>query len=159
MTQVPVAPWQIPASRIPNKTEHVADLETEQWGTGGTYIFGDVNINSDYRNTHPTILALKIKGNVIPYEDVEELFASVTTFNLSSPVYSSFPARGIFTVLLGGGSTTGIITTVGTTGPWTQEKVCDYMQDPIRFDSTSSSHSSSAKSIVGKFKQQILGRI
>ncbi|KAI1759899.1 hypothetical protein GGR53DRAFT_470878 [Hypoxylon sp. FL1150] len=34
--EVPVMPWQMPASRIPNKQEEVSDLENEHWGTDGT---------------------------------------------------------------------------------------------------------------------------
>lgn len=153
-----MAPWQIPASRIPNKTESVVNPEVEHWGTGGTYIFGDVNINTDYRNINPTISAIKL-GGLIPYASVKELFASVTAFDLSYPAYPTFPLRGIFTVLLGGGATTGVITTVGTTGPWTQQKISEYMENPIPLDRTESTRSSSAKTIVGQFKQKMLGRI
>ena len=151
-----MAPWQIPASRIPNKTESVVNLEVEHWGSGGTYIFGDVNINTDYRNINPVVLAIKLPA-LIPHATVEDLFASVSALDLSTPTYSGFPLRGIFTVLLGGGATTGVITTVGTTGPWTQQKIFDYMKNPIPLESTSSSSSPSAKGIMRKYKQKILG--
>lgn len=160
MTKVPVAPWQISAARIPNKNEEpVCNLEAEHWGSGGTYIFGDANINSDYRNIHPKILGIKLWSDMIPYPNVEELFVSAPAFDLSFPAYPGFPVRGIFTVLLGGPSTTGIISTIGKTGPWTQDKISEYMQDPIPLDGTDSTRLSSSKTIVGQIKQKILGRV
>ncbi|KAI6080905.1 putative hydroxymethyltransferase [Hypoxylon rubiginosum] len=135
--QVPVVPWQIPASRIPNKDEDVVDLETEHWGTGGTYIFGDEKINTDYHNIHPKILAIKPSGGV-PFDTVEDLFIASQPFDLSDPTYGDFPMRGIVAVLLGGGSTTGIVSDIGTTGPWTQEKLSVYMESPIPFSADSS---------------------
>ncbi|KAI1074054.1 putative hydroxymethyltransferase [Whalleya microplaca] len=128
--QVPIMPWQIPASRIPNRHDSVKNLEAEQWGTCGTYLFGDDGINTDYRNIHPTILAIELP-KILPYDNVEEMFIHAQPFSLSCPAYSDFPLRGIFTVLLGGGSTTGIVEPIGTTGKWTWEKVKDYMETPI----------------------------
>jgi hypothetical protein len=127
--KVPVMPWQIPASRIP----HAADdnvtegsLETDHWGTGGTYLFGDKAIGPDVQNIHPVVRAIK-PGALVQQETVESLFKSSEPFDLSAPTWGDFPLRGIFTVLLGGGSTTGVVTTIGTTGKWTQEKVSAYM--------------------------------
>ncbi|KAI1204587.1 putative hydroxymethyltransferase [Annulohypoxylon truncatum] len=128
--QVPVMPWQIPASRIPARTESVVDLEVEHWGSGGTYIFGDANIGSDYLNIHPKILEIK-PAPLVTHPTVEDLFASAQPFDLSDPAYFDFPLRGIFAVLLGGGATTGIVTTIGKTAKWTQEKTSAYMEDPV----------------------------
>ncbi|KAI1454206.1 putative hydroxymethyltransferase [Annulohypoxylon moriforme] len=128
--QVPVMPWQIPASRIPARTESVADLETEQWGSGGTYIFGDPKIGSDYHNIHPKILEIT-PAALTKHPSVEDIFASAQPFDLSRPAYEDFPLRGIFAVLLGGGATTGIIKTIGTTGEWTQKQVSGYMNNPV----------------------------
>ncbi|KAI0596739.1 putative hydroxymethyltransferase [Biscogniauxia sp. FL1348] len=131
--QVPVMPWQIPASRIPNKSESIVNLETDQWGSGGTYIFGDDGIGDNCQNIHPEILAIKL-GSVIPHATVEDLFTSAQPFDLSYPVYQKFPLLGIFSVLLGGGSTTGIVSSIGTTGTWTQEKLKGYSGTPIPLD-------------------------
>ncbi|KAI0879886.1 putative hydroxymethyltransferase [Annulohypoxylon maeteangense] len=128
--QVPVAPWQIPASRIPARTEIVNDLETDHWGSGGTYIFGDPAIASDYHNINPQILEIT-PAEITTHPSVEDIFASAPPFDLSYPSYGSFPLRGIFTVLLGGGSTTGIVKSIGKTGEWTQSKVHDYMDNPV----------------------------
>ncbi|KAI3338472.1 putative hydroxymethyltransferase [Ustulina deusta] len=132
--KTPVMPWQIPASRIPHASEPVTSgsLEGDHWGTGGTYIFGDPNIGSDVRNIHPAVLAIK-PGTLVGQDNVESLFRSSEPFDLSNPVYHGFPLYGIFTVLLGGGSTTGVVTTIGSTGKWTQEKISKYMEAPISF--------------------------
>ncbi|KAI1445021.1 putative hydroxymethyltransferase [Annulohypoxylon stygium] len=135
--QVPVMPWQIPASRIPARTETVTDLEVEHWGSGGTYIFGDDNIGSDYRNIHLKILEIK-PAPLVTHPTVQDLFESAEPWDLSDPAYIDFPLRGIFTVLLGGGATTGIVTTIGKSAKWTQEKVSAYMENPIPFSSASS---------------------
>ncbi|KAI1099318.1 putative hydroxymethyltransferase [Jackrogersella minutella] len=136
--QVPVMPWQIPASRIPLSTETVTDLETECWGSGGTYIFGDPGVGSDYHNINRKILAIT-PGPLVPHPNVEDIFASAQPFDLTNPAYEDFPLRGIFTVLLGGGVATGIVKTIGKTGPWTQEKIRAYMEDPIPLYESSSS--------------------
>ena len=128
--EVPVMPWQIPASRIPNRNEPVLNLEVENWGSGGTHLFGDPLIANDYRNIHPTILGIK-QTSLVPHEDVEGLFKSAQPFDMSFPTFGDFLYRGIFTTLLGGGATTGIIENVGKTGRWTQEKLKAYMENPI----------------------------
>lgn len=137
--QVPVVPWQIPASRIPNVNEEVTNLEKQQWGTGGTYIFGDDQVNSDYHNIHPAILAIKptFPPGSVTYKTVKEIFEGAGLFDLSYPTYTDFPLRGIVAVWLGGGATTGIIQGVGTTGPWTQEHISSYMENPIPLSTTS----------------------
>ncbi|KAI1779032.1 putative hydroxymethyltransferase [Hypoxylon cercidicola] len=134
--QVPVMPWQIPASRIPNASEAVVDLEAEHWGSGGTYIFGDPEIGSHVANIHPKILGIK-PAQLVGRTAVEDLFEHARPFDLGGPAYADFPLRGIFTVLLGGGATTGVVTTIGKTGPWTQRKMGAYMQSPVRFGTAS----------------------
>lgn len=131
--QVPVMPWQIPASRIPNKSEAVSNLETENWGSGGTYLFGDPAISGDPANIHPTVLGIK-PAALVPHPDVRDLFEAAQPYDLSAPAYLDFPLRGIFTVLLGGGATTGIASNIGKTGPWTQDKLHTYMQAPTQFE-------------------------
>ena len=128
--QVPVAPWQIPASRIPSVSDNVNDLEAEHWGTGGTYIFGDEKINFDYHNIHPKILAIK-PNKLVGAKTVEDIFIRGQPFDLTYPSYGDFPLRGIFAVLLGGGSTTGILSNIGTTGKWTQEQLNTYWNNRI----------------------------
>ncbi|KAI3332147.1 putative hydroxymethyltransferase [Xylariaceae sp. AK1471] len=180
--KTPIMPWQIPASRIPHVGEPVtpASLEHDQWGTGGTYIFGDPAIGSDVRNIHPAVLAIKLgalepgalveqnhwgsggtyifgdpaigsdvhnihsailaikpgtlkPGALVEQDIVESLFRSSEPFDLGRPAYPDFPFCGIFAVLLGGGSTTGVVTTIGTTGKWTQKEISKYMEAPISF--------------------------
>ncbi|KAI1407672.1 putative hydroxymethyltransferase [Hypoxylon sp. FL1857] len=136
--RVPVMPWQIPASRIPLRAEPVVNLDVEHWGSGGTYIFGDAGVNNDYHNIHPTILEIRPSA-LVPHSNVEGIFASAQPFDLSYPAYQDFPLRGIFTVLLGGGATTGVISTIGKTATWTQERLRDYMENPIPFNRIESS--------------------
>ncbi|WP_246642065.1 hypothetical protein [Paraburkholderia edwinii] len=138
--KLPVMPWQIPASRTPNTTDAVAaDFDSQHWGTGGSYLMGDPAIGSDYHNVNPTILALPFSS---AFPDMgataEDMFIRSEPFDISNPAYCDFPLRGIFAVLLGGGSTTGIISTVGNPEPWTRNKLNAYMDNPIRFDSQQS---------------------
>jgi hypothetical protein len=130
--QVPVMPWQIPASRLPSCDDKVTNLETDQWGSGGTYIFGDPAIGSDYNNIHPTVLAVR-PAALVGHATVEDLFSAAQPFDVSLPAYTDFPSRGIFSVSLGGCATTGIVNTIGKTGPWTQEKLNVYMMTPTPF--------------------------
>jgi hypothetical protein len=135
--KVPVMPWQIPASRIPHADEPVtaASLEPDHWGTGGSYIFPHPAIGSDVRNVHPVVLAIE-PAALVGVEDVEALFCGSAPFDLSYAAYDDFPLRGIFAVLLGGGSTTGVVTTIGSTGEWTQERIREYMEAPIELTTT-----------------------
>lgn len=134
--KVPVMPWQVPASRIPRAAGDAVtagSLESDHWGTGGTYIFGDAGIGSDLQNIHPVVLDIKLASDLIPHDDVESLFRSAEPFDLGVPSWGDFPLRGIFSVLLGGGSTTGVVTSIGTTGKWTQDKIREYMENPTFF--------------------------
>jgi hypothetical protein len=137
--KLPVMPWQIPASRTPNTSDQVpADFESQHWGTGGSYVMGDPAIGADYLNVNPTILALQFPS-AFPQmgATAEDMFIRSEPFDISNPAYMDFPLRGIFAVLLGGGSTTGIISTVGNPESWTRDKLNAYMDNPIRFDNTS----------------------
>lgn len=132
--QVPIMPWQIPASRIPNLQDSVSDLNTDHWGTGGTYLFGDENIGSSNANINPAVLSIPLNGALTRGAKTSgEVFDRAEPWDVSGPKYVDFPTRGIFTVLLGGGATTGIVQTIGKTGPWTQEQVSNYMNAPISF--------------------------
>lgn len=139
----PVMPWQIPASRLPTKRgavyEQGADpgsspLNDQHWGTSGSYLLGDEDIANDKNNIHPNILKLKFLENTLLldfYKTAGDQFTA--PFDITEPAYKDFPKRGIFHVALGGGSTTGIINTVGKTGPWTQNKLAKYIKKPVEF--------------------------
>lgn len=136
--KVPVMPWQISASRIPRAADDTAtagSLEPDHWGTGGTYIFGDTGIGSSLQNIHPAVRDIK-PAALVQQENVGSLFKSSEPFDLGVPAWGDFPLRGIFTVLLGGGCTTGVVTSIGASGKWTQEKVSEYMASPIALTST-----------------------
>ncbi|KID98677.1 hypothetical protein MAJ_05333, partial [Metarhizium majus ARSEF 297] len=123
--KVPVVPWQIPASRIPLVTDHVDDLEKEHWGTGGSYILGDAGVGSEIAHIHPKVLDIK-PSPLTRANTVRDIFKRGEPFDLTQPAYLDFPLRGIPGVLLGGGQTTGIVSTIGMTGPWTQKKLKEY---------------------------------
>ncbi|KAK4170904.1 hypothetical protein QBC36DRAFT_382944 [Triangularia setosa] len=128
--QAPVAPWQIPTSRVPSTGDRVANLESEHhWGSGGTYLFSDPAIGSSVEKINPTVLNIE-PSMLVPHKDVRNLFAAALLYDLRYPKYFDFPLKGIFSVLLGGGATTGAINTIGKTGPWTQDKVAEYMTAP-----------------------------
>jgi hypothetical protein len=135
--KLPVMPWQIPASRTPVTTDQVnRDFEGQHWGTGGSYLLGDAAVGSDYHHVHPNILALQFPPvfQADMGASAEDMFIRSVPFDISSPAYSDFPVRGFFTLLLGGGSTTGIISAVGNPEPWVRNKLNAYMDNPIRFD-------------------------
>jgi len=134
--KVPVMPWQIPASHAPLVTDVVNDnFDTQNWGTGGSYIFGDPAIGSDYHNVNPKILALEFPQafHWAMGRTAEDMFRRSEPFDVSAPAYGDFPYRGIFTVLLGGGATTGIISTVGDDTSWIRDKLNAYMNQPVPF--------------------------
>lgn len=127
--------WQIPSSWTPLVTDMVLDdFDSQHWGTGGSYMLGDAGINSDYHNVHPNILALEFNP-AFPYmgQTAEDMFIRAEPFDLTTPAYGDFPLRGIFSVLLGGGSTTGIVSSIGNPGPWVRNKLKAYMENPIPF--------------------------
>jgi hypothetical protein len=135
--KLPVMPWQIPTSRTPITTDLVnADFDSQHWGTGGSYLLGDAAVGSDYHHVHPTILALQFPSSFQADmgATAEDMFIRSEPFDITNPAYADFPLRGIFAVLLGGGATTGIISTVGDPEPWVRNKLNAYMDNPIRFD-------------------------
>lgn len=133
--QVPVMPWQIPSSRTPLVHDAVDnDFDPQHWGTGGSYILGDRGINSDYHNVNPKILAMPFPpAHPLMGKTAEDIFTRAEPFDLTSPAYRDFPLRGIFSVLLGGGATTGIVSSIGNPQPWVRNKLNAYMEDPIYF--------------------------
>ncbi len=138
--KLPVMPWQIPASRTPNTKDQVnSDFDSQHWGTGGSCIFGDPAIGSNYHNVNPTILALPFSAEFSADmgATAEDMFIRSVPFDISGPLYGDFPLRGIFAVLLGGGSTTGIVSSIGNPEAWTRNKLNAYMANPIRFDPSS----------------------
>jgi len=134
--KVPIMPWQIPVSHAPLVTDQVNDnFDTQNWGTGGTYLFGDAAIGTDYHNINPKIVALNFPSafHWAMGSTAEDMFKRSEPFNVSVPAYGDFPYRGIFTMLLGGGATTGIISTVGDKTSFVRDKINAYMNDPIPF--------------------------
>lgn len=134
--KVPIMPWQIPASHAPLVSDPVNDnFDTQNWGTGGTYIFGDPAIGSDYHNINPKIVALPFPAafHWAMGATAEDMFRRSEPFDVSAPAYGDFPYRGIFTMLLGGGATTGIISTVGDATSFVRDKLNTYMKAPISF--------------------------
>ncbi|KAM0265157.1 hypothetical protein ACHAQJ_000310 [Trichoderma viride] len=143
--QVPVMPWQIPSSHAPLLTDAVAsNYDPQHWGTGGSYLLGDDGINSDYHNINPSVLSLELNASLIQAKTAADVWKRGVPFDLSEPAYLDFPLRGIFAVLLGGGSTTGVISTVGNAGPWVTSRLSAYRDHPIKLDDNSS------KAINGK---------
>ena len=132
----PIMPWQIPASWTPLTTDVVNDdFDSQHWGTGGTYMLGDAGLNSDYHNVNPKILALEFSP-ALPYmgKTATDTFVRAEPFDLTDPKYLDFPRRGIFAVLLGGGSTTGIVSSIGNPGSFVRDRLHNYMKSPIHFD-------------------------
>ncbi|KAG8158106.1 hypothetical protein KVR01_011867 [Diaporthe batatas] len=136
--KVPVMPWQIPASRVPRAADDAVtpgSLERDQWGTGGTYLFGDAGVGSEVGNMHPVVRGIR-PAAIVGQDSVEALFRGAGPFDLGAPAWGDFPLRGIFAVLLGGGSTTGVVGSIGTTGAWTQGRIREYMASPVPLTST-----------------------
>lgn len=133
--QVPVIPWHVPMSRTPLVDDGVAqDFDFQHWGTGGSYILGDAGIGSNYHNIHPSILNLKF---TLPYmgEDGRRIFIRAEPFDLAEPAVKDLLLCGIFTVLVGGPFTIGIIVaSFGNRGSWVRKKLKAYGENPIRFD-------------------------
>lgn len=100
-----------------------SDYDSEHWGTEGSYLLGDADISSDCQNIDSRVMSLKLNATLIKADTAAEVWQRGEPFDLSQPAYQDFPLRGIFTVLLGGGSTTGVISTVGNAGPWVIEQI------------------------------------
>lgn len=136
-----VMPWQIPASRIPIEgVDSVkSDFGTSQhWGTQANWLFGDADFAGNINKMNKTVREFKFpaqmaaQGGATP----EDLFKRAEPFDLSLPAYTDFPLRGIFSIQLGGGSTTGIISAVGNPDNWVRNKLRNYAAQPIPFIDT-----------------------
>ncbi|KAG8406658.1 hypothetical protein J3458_020997 [Metarhizium acridum] len=133
--QVPVTPWQIPSSHAPLVADAVAsDFDPQHWGTGGSYLLSDADVGSDINNINTTVLDLELNASLIQAKTAREVWQRGEPFDLSQPAYLDFPVRGIFAVLLGGGSTTGIISTVGNAGSWVTGRLSAYADNRIPLD-------------------------
>ncbi|KJZ70825.1 hypothetical protein HIM_09784 [Hirsutella minnesotensis 3608] len=131
--RLPVMVWQMPASHLPASTDAVnGDFDSQHWGTGGSYLFGDSAIGSDLYKINERVLALRMPEHLPSAgKDVKEVFQRAEPFDLSKPAYESLPSRGIFAVFLGGGATTGLVSSIGSSSSWARDKVKTYMNSPI----------------------------
>lgn len=141
----PVMPWQIPASRTPLKTDKVEDnFDQQHWGSSANYLFGDVALGADVKNIHPTIREFDfIKNAPATAAQVgatpEIMYTRKGTFDVSEPAYQDFAKKGIFAVLLGGGSTLGIVPPLNCTDAdtdWVGDKLNAYRDQPLTFSDT-----------------------
>lgn len=157
--QVPVAPWQIPSSHAPLVVDAVAsDFDAQHWGTGGSYLLGDADVGSEIDNINPTVLDLELNATLIKAKTAREVWQRGEPFDLTQPAYRDFPVRGIFSVLLGGGSTTGIISTVGNAGEWVAGRLRAYADNPIPLDEYPVDASGSGGARVGAIARRLVLR-
>lgn len=141
----PVLPWQVPASHLPTSADDVnADFNTQNWGSGGSYLMGHSEIGTSADAIHERLLALKFDAAYASMmgNDTRELF-SRHSWDLSTPKYLDFPSRGIFHVHLGGGATTGVISGVGDASSWMRNKLKAYRDNPVKFEESSALKSGS----------------
>ncbi|MCP1292183.1 hypothetical protein NK214_18535 [Chromobacterium sp. S0633] len=137
----PVMPWQIPASHLATKLDNVArfsnvpsePFEKQHWGSGGSYLMGHPEIGADANKIHDTLLAVKFTAHPEMGEDAKALF-SRHKWDLSKPKYLDFPTYGIFHVQLGGGMTTGVVSTIGDPSDWMRKRLHDYRDKPVMFE-------------------------
>lgn len=137
----PVMPWQIPASHLATKMDNVArfskdpsePFEKQHWGSGGSYLMGHPEIGADANKIHDTLLAVKFTAHPEMGEDAKALF-SRHKWDLSKPKYLDFPTYGIFHVQLGGGMTTGVVSTIGDPSDWMRKRLHDYRDMPVMFE-------------------------
>ncbi|OJJ68854.1 hypothetical protein ASPBRDRAFT_77189 [Aspergillus brasiliensis CBS 101740] len=135
---VPVMPWQISSARTPTSKDDVVERfpTAQHWGSGGSYFLGDPAIGSESYRIHPRILALGLNEQFYKAKTVEKLWKRSQPFDLSIPGYYDLHLRGIFAVLLGGGSTTGIVSSIppgDKQDAWVREKLAEYIKNPIYF--------------------------
>ncbi|PYH38117.1 uncharacterized protein BO87DRAFT_422148 [Aspergillus neoniger CBS 115656] len=135
----PIMPWQVSAARTPTFKDDVSNnfSTAQHWGTGGSCILGDPGIGSEYYRIHKKILSLGLDEVQFHVKIVEELWKRSQPFDISVPGYQGLHLRGIFAVLLGGGDTTGIVSSLPQAGEkqdaWVRERLGEYIKDPIYF--------------------------
>ncbi|UNI15799.1 hypothetical protein JDV02_002299 [Purpureocillium takamizusanense] len=129
----PIMAWQIPASRTPSVHDAVDDdFDPQNWGTGGSYLLGDAAIGSNINNINPKILDFEFP---VPYpfmgKTIRDIFVRGSPFDWTPAALNGLAIKGIFCVLLGGGSTTGIVSSIGNPGPFVRNKLHAYGEQPI----------------------------
>ncbi|PWY78954.1 hypothetical protein BO83DRAFT_406594 [Aspergillus eucalypticola CBS 122712] len=135
----PIMPWQVSAARTPTFKDDVSNnfSTAQHWGTGGSCILGDPGIGSEYYRIHKKILSLGLDEVQFHVKTVEELWKRSQPFDISIPGYQGLHLRGIFAVLLGGGDTTGIVSSLPQAGEkqdaWVRERLGEYIKGPIYF--------------------------
>jgi hypothetical protein len=121
-----------------------ADFNTQNWGSGGSYLMGHAEIGTSVEAINGRLLALPFDAAYVATmsNNTRELF-SRHSWDLSAPKYLDFPSRGIFHVHLGGGATTGVISGVGDTSSWMRNKLKAYRDNPVKFEESSTLKSGS----------------
>ncbi|MFJ2994574.1 hypothetical protein [Pandoraea sp. NPDC087047] len=110
-------------------------FDEQHWGSGGSYLLGHPEIGSAVDAIHPHLLSVEFNPVYEPTmgSNARELF-SRHAWNLSAPKYLDFPRRGIFSVLLGGGATTGVVSAVGDPSNWVRTRLAAYRENPVTFE-------------------------
>jgi len=132
----PVLPWQVPASRLASVSEQVSELDTEFWGTGGSYLMGHPEIGDDIEAINENLLNIEFLDvhTSMMGHNPRELF-SRHPWDFSQAKYVDFPSRGIFHVQVGGGATTGVVSAVNrNSSSWMRAKLKAYRTKPVKFD-------------------------
>ncbi|VVD95750.1 hypothetical protein PHO31112_01860 [Pandoraea horticolens] len=110
-------------------------FDEQHWGSGGSYLLGHPEIGAAVDAIHPYLLSVEFNPVYAPTmgSNARELF-SRHAWNLSAPKYLDFPQRGIFSVLLGGGATTGVVGAVGDPSSWVRTRLAAYRENPVTFE-------------------------
>lgn len=146
--QIPIMPWQVPASRTPTIIDIVADdFDKQRWGTAASYIFGDEIIGGDVNNINSTIRDFSfIDHNAEALAELVgntagDMYAAKPHFDIYLPAYKDFALKGIFHVQLGGRNSLGMVPpAIGDKHDvdldWINEKLEAYAKNPVTFEDT-----------------------
>ncbi|WP_106793193.1 T9SS type A sorting domain-containing protein [Aquimarina sp. Aq78] len=126
---VPIMLWQIPGGHMPTTDENIVNFDIANHSSASApYFLGDSRIGTDLSKIHPELKNITL---ALPHYEANTIgghLANDNGYDWGTSNLQKLANMNVFTILWGGGSTTGIgsIGTNGDDDQWLAKKINEY---------------------------------
>ncbi|WP_175392696.1 T9SS type A sorting domain-containing protein [Aquimarina megaterium] len=130
----PIMLWQIPGGHMPTADENIINFDIANHSSASAPFFlGDKRIGTDLNKIHPDLKKVVLTQPHYAAKNIGEHLGNDNGYDWSTSNMQKLADMNVFTILWGGGSTTGIapIGTNGDDDQWLAAKITDYYKKPV----------------------------
>lgn len=131
---IPIMLWQIPAGHMVTTDETITNYSISGHSSAAAPFFlGDNRIGTDLNNIHPDVRNIPLTSGHYNASSVGELLSKDGGYDWSTSNLQRLADMKVFSILWGGGSTTGIAA-IGTNGDddgWMADKITSYYDNVV----------------------------